>query len=190
MLRNLSLLLALAIALPAAAQEPAPAAPEKVSAKKRIGPYLGVQPGAKDLAPGKDRIRSRGAIRVLTWVGFQMLGQGGRVFLQTSEPPVYTLVPGAADEVVIELPDTRLHSRNDGRPLDSAWFPTAIASIDADQLRGNVVRVRIKLREVVGYDMRQEGNYLFLDFRPPTKPIEPPPLPGAPKATPPPAEPT
>lgn len=173
-----SLFLALALAAPAAAQE------DPAAVNKRQGPYLGVQPGSKDLAPGKSKVRSKGAIRVLSWVGFQMVGQGGRVFLQTSEPPVYTLVPGAADEVVIELPDTRLHSKNDGRPLDAGWFPTAIASVDADQLRGNVVRVRIKLREVVGYDMRQEGNYLFLDFRPPTQPIVPPKLPGTASAGP------
>lgn len=150
-------------------------------ASKRSGPYLGVQPGMKDLAPGKDKVKSRGAIRFVTWVGFQMAGQGGRVFIQSTEPPAYTIVPGAPDEVIIEMTNSKLHRTNDGRPLDTAWFPTAVREVDAKQLKGNRVQVKVSLREVVGYDLRQEGNYLFLDFRPPTKPITPPavPNPGA-----------
>ncbi len=157
-----------------------PAAAQKEVAVKttpttRTGPYLGVQPGMKDTAPGKSKVRSRGAIRVVTWVGFQMAGQGGRVFLQSTEPPEYTIIPGEANQVILELSDARLHSRNDGRPLETGWFPTAVSRVDARQLRGNRVRVTVDLREVVGYDLRQEGNYLFLDFRPPTGPITPPP---------------
>ncbi len=143
---------------------------------ERTGPYLGVAPGARDNAPGKQKVRSRGAIRYVTWVGFQMTGAGGRVFIQSSEPPVYNLVPGANDEVVIVVVDSRLHSYNDGRALETGWFPTAVLSVDADQMRNNITRVTIKLREIVGYDLRQEGNYLILDFRPPTKPIVPPKL--------------
>lgn len=154
---------------------------EKVKPKKkkslRNGPYLGVQPGMQDVPPHAARARSRGAIRKITWVGFQMAGQGGRVFIQATEPPEYSIVPGAPDEVVLELSKSRLHSRNDARKLETGWFPTAVASVDANQLRGNKVRVSIKLREVVGYDLRQEGNYLFLDFRPPTGPLKPPSLP-------------
>ena len=171
-MRALILFAALAAchAATASAQEPAEIA------VKRSGPYLGVQPGMKDLAPGKSAVKSKGAIRFVTWVGFQMAGQGGRVFIQSTEPPEYTIVPGEADEVVLELQNSRLHSKNDGRPLDTGWFPTAVRSVDAKGLKGNKVEVRIKLREVVGYDLRQEGNYLFLDFRPPTSPIEPPKL--------------
>ncbi len=166
------LLLALAMAAPAAAKKKKTAEPNLV--ERRDGPYLGIAPGARDAAPGKAAVRSRGAIRYVTWIGFQMVGAGGRVFIQSTEPPVYTLVPGANDEVIVELVDTRLHTRNDARKLETGWFPTAVLSIDADQHRRNVTRVKIKLREVVGYDLRQEGNYLFLDFRPPTQPIIPP----------------
>ncbi len=144
----------------------------------RDGPYLGVQPGSRDYAPNTKRVRDRGRLRIVTWVGFQMIGQGGRVFVQASSPPVYSLVPGQADEIVLDLPDARLHRYNDGRKLETGWFPTAVAWIDAEQRRGNVVRVTIKLREVVGYDLRPEGNYLFFDFRPPTQPLMVPQLPS------------
>ncbi|MCA9541741.1 MAG: AMIN domain-containing protein [Myxococcales bacterium] len=164
----------LALALPAMAADGDEA---KAPVMLRTGPYLGVQPGAKDVAPGKATVRSRGAIRVVTWVGFQMAGQGGRVFIQGTEPPEYDIVAGEPDEVVIELRSSRLHSTNDGRKLDTGWFPTAVLWVQARQLKGNVVRVTIKMRETVGYDLRQEGNYLFLDFRPPTGPIVAPKLP-------------
>lgn len=161
----------------AAIAQPADNVKPKKKKSLRNGPYLGVQPGMQDVVPHAAKARSRGAIRQVTWVGFQMAGQGGRVFIQATEPPEYSIVPGDPNEVVLELTQSRLHSRNDGRPLETGWFPTAVASIDANQLRGNKVRVAIKLREVVGYDLRQEGNYLFLDFRPPTGPIKPPALP-------------
>ncbi len=146
---------------------------------ERNGPYLGIQPGVRDIAPGKIDVKGKGALRVLTWVGFQMLG-GGRVFVQTTEAPVYTLMPSASDEVVLELTDTRLQSRNDARKLETGWFPTAVLWVKADQTK-NVTRVTIKLREIVGYDLRQEGNYLMLDFRPPMQPIV---APGGPAAAP------
>lgn len=143
----------------------------------RTGPYLGVQPGQKDVAPGKTSLNSKGGVRLLTWVGFQMVGDGGRVFIQTNEPPVYEVVPGRPDEVVIELPSTRLHRRNDGRPLKTGYFPTAVLEVDANRMKRDRTKVTIRLREKVGYDLRQEGNYLILDFRPPTKAIAPPPAP-------------
>jgi hypothetical protein len=151
-------------------------AQKKTDAPARRGPYLGVQPGAQDMAPGKSEVRSRGAVKVITWVGFQMSGQGGRVFVQSTEPPEYNIVPGATDEVILEFPNTQLHSSNDGRALNTGWFPTAVLSVEPRRLKGNLTRIVIKLREVVGYDLRQEGNYLFLDFRPPTGPITPPKL--------------
>lgn len=163
------------MAVPATSQ-----AAEPGQAEARNGPYLGVQPGLRDTAPGKVDVKSRGAVRVATWVGFQMQGGGGRVFVQTTEPAVYNLVPAAADEVVIELTDTRLQSQNDGRRLETTYFPTAVAWVDAEQKK-SMVTVTIKLREIVGYDLRQEGNYLILDFRPPTQPIV---LPGSPSSPP------
>ena len=147
----------------------------------RKGPYLGVQPGTQDLAPNTSSLRSRGAIRLITWVGFQMRGQGGRVFIQGTEPPVYELIPGNPDEIVIAMPNSRLHSKNNRRSLDTGWFPTAVLNVKATQEKNNLTKVTIKLREVVGYDLRQEGNYIFLDFRPPVGQLT---VPGAQKDTP------
>ena len=157
-------------ALPAWAQ---PAEGETEPAAQRV-PYLGVSPGTNDYLP---RTRAREGQRVVTWVGFQMLGEGGRVFIQANEPPMYNLVPGEPNEIIIDLADSTLRTRNDSRKLETGWFPTAVAWVKAEQLPGKITRVTISLREVVGYDLRQEGNYLLLDFRPPTQPVTPPPHP-------------
>ena len=136
---------------------------------------MGVQPGRRDTAPGKSLPSGR---RVITWIGFEMASAGGRVFVQTNGPPVYKLVPGASNEVVVDFPDTRLRSENDGRPFATTGFPTAVASVEATRHGRRTTRLRIKLRETVGYDMRQQGNYLFLEFRPPTQALTPVPSPA------------
>ncbi|MEE2787975.1 MAG: AMIN domain-containing protein [Myxococcota bacterium] len=133
----------------------------------RKGPYLGVQPGTQDVAPNTKDARSKGAIRRVTWVGFQMRGQGGRVFIQSTEPAAYDIAPSPPNQIIVNLPNSRLNTRNDRRPLDTGWFPTAVSSVRAVQRKNNVTEVTISLRQVVGYDLRQEGNYIFLDFRPP-----------------------
>lgn len=155
---------------PALAQPAEGQAQDGKVAERRV-PYLGVSPGTNDYLP---RTRRRAGTRVVTWVGFQMMGEGGRVFIQANEPPLYNLVPGAPDEIILDLSDSKLRTRNDGRALETGWFPTAVERIDAQQLPGRTTRIVVKLREVVGYDLRQEGNYLLLDFRRPTKPITPP----------------
>jgi hypothetical protein len=172
------LLALLVVAALAASAQGARADGAARAADARTGPYLGVQPGLKDVAPGKENVKARGAVRVLTWVGFQMHGPGGRVFIQTSEPAVYSIVASDPNEVVLEFPDTRVQSSNDARALDTSWFPTAVASVEAQSVKG-LARVVVRLREVVGYDLRQEGNYLYLDFRPPTSPGSVTPTPPA-----------
>lgn len=165
--------LILALALPATGALAQPADEVGVGPKARPaahlrGPYLGVAPGTNEDVPRLRRRRKSG-LRVATWVGFQWIGEGGRVFVQANTPPQYTLVPGNPDEIIIDLPETRLRTRNDMRTLDTTMFPTAVASVHAQQLSGDTTRVTIKLREVVGYDLRQEGNFLLLDFRPPVQ---------------------
>ena len=165
----------LGLALSAGAEETTPQ-PQL----KRVGPYMGVAPGSNDQAPGKSALRSIGTTRVVSWVGFQMMGAGGRVFVQGTEPLEFDIVSTGQGQIVVDLANSYLHSNNDGRRLDTGWFPTAVLWVEARQLAGRVTRVTIRLREDVGYDVRQQGNYLFFDFRAPQNPVAPP-APKAPK---------
>ena len=148
---------------------------------KRVGPYLGVAPGSNDLAPNKADLRSVGTTRLISWVGFQMAGPGGRVFIQSTEPLEFDIVSTGEGKIVIDLANSFLHSSNDGRRLETGWFPTAVLWVEAKQHSEQVTRVTIRLREEVGYDVRQQGNYLFFDFRAPQGPVTTP----APTTTPP-----
>lgn len=134
---------------------------------KTRGPYRGINPGVVDTVRGKTNRAGRRGRVLVTWVGFRMEGDRGRVFIQTTAPVRYTLAPGARDEVIVDLENARLQSRNDGRKLDTSAFPTSVLSVNADQRDRSTTRVTIKLRTPGPYDMRQEGSYLFLDFRPP-----------------------
>ena len=133
---------------------------------QRSGPYLGVQPGMRDVAPNT---KIRGATKqdnALTWVGFDMTAPGGRVFLQTTSPVKYQVLPTNEDQVIIQLQDCELNWKNDGHHLDTSWFAaSAVKTIQAKPKKNsNVVEVRIQLKKNGAYDLRQEGSYLFIDF--------------------------
>ncbi len=55
------LLLGVALTAPAVAMDSASKKKKQTEEDRRDGPYLGVSPGARDTAPGKTKIRSRGA---------------------------------------------------------------------------------------------------------------------------------
>ena len=87
---------------------------------QRSGPYLGVQPGMRDVAPNTKLRGANKRDNALTWVGFDMTAPGGRVFLQTSSPAKYQVLPTAEDEVVIQIKNCALNWKNDGHHLDTA----------------------------------------------------------------------
>lgn len=130
----------------------------------RTGPYLGVQPGLRDVAPNTD-LRPRDASEnALTWVGFDMSSPGGRVFIQTAQTSKYEVLPTEDNEVVIQLKGCKLNWKNDGHHLDTSWFPTNVKHVQAKSDGTSDVRVRIKLKQGGNYDLRQEGAYIFVDF--------------------------
>ena len=133
---------------------------------QRSGPYLGVQPGMRDVAPNTKLRGANKQDNALTWVGFDMTAPGGRVFLQTSSPAKYQVLPTAEDEVVIQIKNCALNWKNDGHHLDTSWFAaSAVKHIQAKPKKGlRLVEIRIKLKKDGAYDLRQEGSYLFVDF--------------------------
>ena len=96
---------------------------EKKADITRMGPYLAFSLERRTKR-GQDQIRS--APRYVTWVGFQMAGQGGRS-LSRYELAVYD-GSGNLDEVIIELTDT-VSIQKRCRRLDTAWLLTAVLSV-------------------------------------------------------------
>jgi hypothetical protein len=133
--------------------------------------YLGVRPGHNNYAPGK-KPKAVSGRQVITWVGFQAKGDRARVFIQTDGNPIYEVASSAPDRVVLDFPSAKLHTRNDSRGLDTAFFPTVVRAIYPRQLGKQLVRVVIKLREPARYRLKKEGSFVHLYFDPPKEPID------------------
>ena len=133
-----------------------------LAAPPSAGDYRGLVPGVNERVPGKTDVRLRA--RTLLWVGFQpMGGRRSEVFLRVEPSGRFELVPAATHQVVIDLVDTRPHSDNELRVVDTSRFDSAVKSVVATR-RGRDTRVVIDLHDTVGFDLREEVGYLILQF--------------------------
>jgi hypothetical protein len=99
-------------------------------------------------------------------VGFQQLPTVSRVFVKTSVTPRFTITDVGDDVVRLEVENTRSSRRNDTRPLDTSFFPSAVAMITPSK-QGTSYVVDIKLRKRVPYQQKLEGDVLAIDFERP-----------------------
>jgi hypothetical protein len=99
-------------------------------------------------------------------VGFKQLPTVSRVFVQTSAAPQFTITDVGDDVVRLEVENTRASRRNDTRPLDTSFFPSAVAMI-TPRKQGTSYVVDIKLRKRVPYQQKVEGDVLAIDFERP-----------------------
>ena len=100
-------------------------------------------------------------------IGFTQLPTVSRVFVKTSATPRFTITDVGDDVVRIEVENTRSTRRNDTRPLDTSFFPSAIALITPSKIGTSYV-VDIKMKKRVPYQQKLEGDLLAIDFeRPP-----------------------
>ncbi|MCC6874880.1 MAG: hypothetical protein IT378_11295, partial [Sandaracinaceae bacterium] len=105
---------------------------EPAAGARPVGSYDGVEPGEAQPPPAMNRLgrpRRRGRpvpAAILTWPGFQPLGDGGsRFFVQTTQP-VATRVLVEDARVVVVFPRTTIHLRNSARWLETRFFSTPV----------------------------------------------------------------
>jgi hypothetical protein len=151
------------------------------------GVYGGVQPGKpipkvyEKKRPVKNKARRKNRV---TWVGFQPNTDGrARVFVQLTSDVGYTQrVDG--DTLIVSLDDARFGARNARRFLDTRFFDTAVARVDADRARikgkrrrARGIEVRIKFKNPADAGQASASmaandadgyTYLFLDFGKPS----------------------
>jgi hypothetical protein len=106
--------------------------------------------------------------KTMTLVGFRQESSASRVFVRTNEPVRYTVTEGER-MVVLELENTSIAESNNTRALDTSFFDTAVAAVDADAGPSRTVRVAIRLKERVPYETRQEGNEVSIEFQRPAR---------------------
>ena len=135
------------------------------------------------VAPKRPAKEYKGGKKAMTWVGFQQLKEGSRIFIKTSALVDYRISESGPDTLIVELHDTFIPVHNNRRPLDTSYFPTAVAMVTPTSGKDGV-KIEIKLKERVPFVTKQEDNSLFVDFQKPGKAATEPPKPkkwGAPK---------
>lgn len=114
-----------------------------------------------------------GPARVV-WTGFQMNGEGSRVYLQATADVEVSVTPGK-DGLTVTVHDCRLHVRNGRRPMDTRFFRTPVRSVALGQHHKDVA-LHIALSQPVGdVAPRKEpgpngSQFWVIDF-PPVKEI-------------------
>ena len=102
--------------------------------------------------------------KTLTLVGFSP--DKSRVYVRTNEPVRYTVSQADDRTVILELENTTFTRSNDRRPLDTRFFGGPVVQITPQAGSGRTVRVAVTLRDKVGYQARQDGNEVSLQFAP------------------------
>lgn len=147
------------------------------------GEYGGVVPGKDGHAQAK-KGKKRPSTPTISWVGFQQLDAGSaRVFAQFTAAASPTFTQSVVgDELVVDIPSVTLNLRNNARPLDTKYFDTRIARVEAKRVgaggRGKTrhaagVELHIKFKQGTPaqadgkIETGADGNtYLYLDFAP------------------------
>ncbi len=101
-------------------------------------------------------------------VGFRNTPTGSTVFVRLQSPPRFSASEPREGVVRVEFPLTGVSQRNDLKPLDTSYFPSAVTRIVPSRAGRSFV-LEILLRERVGWSQRIDGETLSLDFDPPAR---------------------
>jgi colicin import membrane protein len=149
---------------PPAAEEVPSAAEEVPSAAEEVPPP---PPEARPRSEVEERVEISGALKDMTWVGFQQTRESSRVFVKTNAPVKYRVVEEDGNLVVLELENAHIPVRNNRRFLDTHFFDTAVTLITPREIEGvsRNVRIEIQLRNRVPFTSGQEDNLVFINFQ-------------------------
>jgi colicin import membrane protein len=155
-------------------------ADRKAEAKRqRAEARLALAQARDEAQPRDEALQAAAPPSQLREIGFRQMPGVSRVFVRTSGPPRFSIQDVGENMIRVELENTRVTRRNDGRFLDTSFFASAVALITPSR-RGSSYVVDIKLKEKVPYQQRIEGDMLALDFERPASGTASAPVPGEP----------
>lgn len=131
--------------------------------------YRGIIPGVRDWHLLPRRLRDAAAKNPkrhrnrMTWLGFSQSEKGSTVWFQTIKQAAYSVRDAEDGNVVVTLLGTKIPRSNERRAVDTSYWPSAVSRVDAGRSGGNAVIV-ISLHESASYAVRQEGEFLYVDF--------------------------
>jgi hypothetical protein len=134
--------------------------------------YPGVVPGT-GAQPPRARLLARTRHNYVTWPGFEEGSSGSRIFVQTTRPVTYS----RADEgtsIVLVLPRTRIHLRNNRNPLVTEHFNTPVSRAYLRR-RGRdtllVLEMKVGAEPRISQSSEGEYQFLFVEFPPGDYPV-------------------
>lgn len=144
------------------APRPSPARPEPPRPEPVAAPVPVAAPApAAQAAPARpNQVES---------VGFRQTPAGSSVFVRLRSAPRFSVSEPRDGVVRVEFPDTRVPQRNDLKPLDTSFFPSAVARVTPSR-QGKAYVVEVQLRERVSWSQRVDGETFSLDFDRPAQP--------------------
>lgn len=106
-------------------------------------------------------------VKELTWVGFQRLKDGSRVFVRTNEPARFKTTWQGQTKLLVEIFNTKVLVRNYLRPLDTQFFDSPVLLIKPSVIEAvsPTTRLVITLRQRVPITVKQEDNLIYIVFR-------------------------
>jgi hypothetical protein len=107
--------------------------------------------------------------RVLREVAFRPLPGSSAVVVRLSASPRFEVAEIGDRRVSIQLSNTIIERRNDARPLDTSFFPGAVASVVSTR-SGSATRIDITLKRKTVHRERVEGDTLVIEFDHPGEP--------------------
>ncbi|MEI6225692.1 MAG: hypothetical protein WCS72_13110, partial [Deltaproteobacteria bacterium] len=107
------------------------------------------------------------------FVGFKQTPTGSKVFVRLRSTPRFSVSEPEEKLVRVEFPNTTVPLRNDLKPLDTSFFPSAVAKVTPVR-QGKSYILEIRLRDRVAWSQRIDGETLSLDFDRPAAPAAPP----------------
>jgi len=128
--------------------------------------YQGVVPGSPN-PPPRARVGRRNDRTVITWPGFQVAGQGSRIFIQTSRP-VSVQESRGPSRLIYRLPNSVISTRNNRNPLVTSHFNTPVATAFLRRAGRDVELVIVLRAEVSPSVTNSPGDnglqFVFIDF--------------------------
>ena len=106
-------------------------------------------------------------VKELTWVGFQQLKDASRVFVRTNEAVRYKVSWKSPTELLVEFFNTKVLVRNNLRFLDTQFFDSPVLLIKPFVIEAvsPTTRITITVRHKCPFQVKQEDNLIFIDFR-------------------------
>lgn len=128
--------------------------------------YQGVTPGTAN-PPPRSRVGRRNDRTVVTWPGFQVAGEGSRIFIQTSRP-VSVQESRGPSRLIYRLPNSVISTRNNRNPLVTSHFNTPVATAFLRRAGRDVELVIVLRAEVQPNVTNSSGadglQFVFIDF--------------------------